>query len=328
MFDFLPEQDLICLRAMSRTIPSSVQADDAPVAYNRRKFFGCLKDAAKLIFAEGLPAETSAIKRYYYHRYGVESLSELDPPTWAKIAAEMQAIAQDKPPYPILRQWCDGYRAWVDETRASYREGSIVFGDDLFILSSPISKQWKLYKEKLAELTGSSELQWPGKSDIYGRVDAHSFVGRVKLLYKSDIWSAIRWSSLAPIHWPTLRILHLSGKEKVTCGSFAPPWYLEGIVHPEVRAELGYPDMPAEILKALESASHAALKRIGAELRIQGYTVMKKVELAEAIKRKLIGKLRNLAELRAKDKLEWDPREDPQVKAWYLIIQEQTGGRG
>jgi len=324
MFNFLPEQDPICLRAMSRIIPSA-PAEDDPVAYHRRKFFGCMKDAARLIFAEGLPAETLAIKRYYYHIYGVESLSELDVPTWAKIAAEMQAIAQDKPPYPILRQWCEGYAEWVEETRASYHEGSLVFGDDLFILSGPIKKQWKLYKERLADLTGSSDLQWPGKQDLFGKVNAHSFVGRVRLLYKPDIWSAIRHSSLAPIHWPTLRILYLAGKDKVTVGTFAPPWYLEGIVHPDVRAELGYPDIPADILQALDDASHAALKRIGAELRIQGYTVMKKVELAEAIKRKIIGKFRTLAELKVEGKITWDPQDDPQIRAWFLMIRENTG---
>ena len=276
-FDFLPEQDPICLRAMSRIIPSAPAKDD-PVAYHRRKFYGCLKDAARLIFAEGLPSETSAIKRYYYHIYNVESLSELDIPTWAKIAAEMQAIAQDKPPYLILRQWCRGYAEWVEETRRNYQEGSWVFGDDLFILSGPISKQWKLYKEKLADLTGSSDLQWPGKQDLFGKVEAHSFVGKVRLLYRPDIWSAIRHSSLAPVHWPTLRILYLSGKDKVTVGTWAPPWYLEGIVHPDVRAE--------------------------------------------AIKRKLVGKIRVVAEVQRRN-------TDPLLEAWYLMIREEIqNGRG
>ena len=316
-FNFLPEQDPICRRAIvpSQVIPAA-PAEDNPVAYHRRKFFGCMKDAARLIFAEGLPAETLAIKRYYYHIYNVESLSELDIPTWAKIAAEMQAIAQDKPPYPILRQWCKGYAEWVEETRRNYQEGSWVFGDDLFILSGPIDRQWKLYKEGLAELTRSSDLQWPGKQDLFGKVNAHSFVGRVRLLYKPDIWSAIRHSSLAPIHWPTLRILYLSGKDKVTVGTWALPWYLEGIVHPDVRAELGYPDIPEDVLKGLEGLSHAALKRIGAILRIQGYTVMKKVELIEAIKRKLVGKIRVVAEVQRRN-------TDPLLEAWYLVIREE-----
>jgi hypothetical protein len=58
---------------------------------NRRKFFGVIHGNRKVFAKFGL--DIDRIRRFYCSQYRVESLSQLEPPIWARIAAEVQAMA-------------------------------------------------------------------------------------------------------------------------------------------------------------------------------------------------------------------------------------------
>jgi hypothetical protein len=59
---------------------------------HRKRFFGVLKARRQVFRVAGVTEER--LKRYYYRRFGVESLSSLTPAQWAEAAAEVSCMGE------------------------------------------------------------------------------------------------------------------------------------------------------------------------------------------------------------------------------------------
>jgi hypothetical protein len=231
----------------------------------------------------------------------------------------MEAVARDKPPYEVARQWISRYKDWIESVRSSYHDGVEVFQTDLFIMSAPLHRQWKLYKEQLDDIVNSSDIQWPQKSGRFGRIRANSFCGRVKLLTREDVRNAILGAHTTPIHYPSIRVLR-PDNGKVFASSYAPKHYLEGILGEMSLRELGYPTLPEDISEGLGSLSVAALKRIAGSMKVERYTRLTGQELTRAIKIKLERRERDSKEAKLSGR---NPDGDALLPTYYTQIRDE-----